>query len=100
MSAQPGSYVHKPSRVQACRWTGHNALVIQQWLAPIQFHELDPEDAVDDPDATAELFVNANHVWVPVVNGEWILVDSIGAYPCKDEVFRENYSRVGPKVEF
>jgi hypothetical protein len=91
-NGQPSSYVHCPTRVEACQWTGKNALVIQQWLAPIAFHELDPEDA-EEPEQTAELFVSANSVWVPLVTGEWILVDSLGAYPCKNDIFLASYLR-------
>lgn len=99
MSAQPASYIHKPTRVEAAQWTGKNELVIQQWLAPIAFHELDPEDA-EEPHQTAELYVNANGVWVPLVTGEWILVDSVGAYPCKDAVFRTSYTLYQPPAIF
>jgi len=96
VTAQPAAFVHFPTEVQACQWTGKNELVIQAWLAPIGFHELDPEDA-EEPGQTAELFVNANSVWVPVVTGEWILVDSIGAYPCKNDIFLANYITRGKR---
>ena len=99
MRSQPSSFVHKPTVLSAVQWTGLNELVIQAWLAPILFHELDPEDDTDlgNPLATAELFVNANNLWVPVVTGEWILVDKLGAYPCKDDIFRLNYTRAKAK---
>lgn len=99
MTAQPAAFVHFPTEVQACQWTGKNELVIQAWLAPIGFHELDPEDA-EEPGQTAELFVNANSVWVPLVTGEWVLVDSIGAYPCAHDVFLASYRQKGPKAQW
>ncbi len=90
-------YVHNPTRVHALQWTGFNEKAMIEWLKPIPFHAIDPEDA-EQPEHTAELLVSANSVWVPIETGEWVLIDSRGAYPCKDEIFRESYSQVGPKA--
>ncbi len=99
MLGQPSTFVHFPTEVQACQWTGKNELVIQAWLAPIPFYELAPEDR-EEPDQTGQLFVNANSVWVPVVTGEWILCDSLGAYPCQNDKFLANYRQKGPKAQW
>jgi len=91
-------YVHKPTRVHALQWLEFNEKGMIDWLKPIPFHALDPEDAEEAgyPKCTAELLVSANSVWVPIETGEWVLIDERGAYPCKDDVFRQSYSQVGP----
>lgn len=80
----------RPVEVEAIRWAGDNAHAIWEWTSG-GFHEIGPEDRVDDPDHTAELFVAANSKWLGVPTGEWIIKDKLGFYPCRDEVFRETY---------
>lgn len=38
-----------------------------------------------------ELWVDANQQWLPIEVGEWIVKDELGAYPCKDDVFKKKY---------
>jgi hypothetical protein len=83
-------YVHLPTKVEAAQWTGSNEKAMIEWLPHFKFHALDPEDR-EQQEWTAEIWVPANNVWVPIETGEWVLVDEIGAYPCKDKVFRRNY---------
>lgn len=49
--------------------------------------------------ATAELWVAANQKWLPIEDGEWILKDELGCYPCKDSKFRETYLEVDDSIE-
>jgi len=42
----------------------------------------------------ASIWVEANQEWLDIEVGEWIIKDSLGIYPCKDEVFREKYEEL------
>lgn len=80
---------------EAMQWKGDNLAEIQAWMECVSFfHKLDVEDREDNPDATAELYVNANGVWLTLETGEWIIKDEKGFYPCKDDVFRKTYEKV------
>lgn len=77
---------------EAMQWKGDNLASIQAWIGNGgDFFEVAEEDRGDDPDATGELYVAANSTWIALVPGEWIIKDSKGYYPCKDDVFRESY---------
>lgn len=39
----------------------------------------------------ASIWVQANEEWLRIEVGEWIIKDSHGIYPCKDDVFQEKY---------
>lgn len=39
----------------------------------------------------ASIWVEANQQWLSIEEGEWIIRDSHGIYPCKDDVFHEKY---------
>lgn len=53
------------------------------------------DQVVDDkPIPTAELWVDANHKWLPIVIGEWVIKDQLGFYPCKDEIMQMNNTPV------
>lgn len=94
---KPGFYRKKPLEVEAIQWTGDNANSIHAW-AGWKFDVLAPEDRGDNPDYTAEVFVDANSVWIGIETGEWILRDSKGFYPCKSDVFAETYDAIGQAV--
>jgi len=40
------------------------------------------------------IYVAANDEWLKIEVGEWIIRDSLGICPCKDEVFHEKYERL------
>lgn len=86
-------YRKRPVVVEAVRWTGDNEAEIQAWVGAAYFNALDAEDRenADDPEHTAQLLVRANSVWVGMKTGEWVLQDKLGAYPCADSVFTQNY---------
>jgi hypothetical protein len=42
----------------------------------------------------ASIWVAANEEWLNIEVGEWIIKDSHGIYPCKDDVFHEKYERL------
>jgi hypothetical protein len=89
----PDTYRKKPIELQAIQWTGDNADAINDWCG-WKFDLVDPEDRGDNPDHTAQVFVDANSVWIGIETGEWILKDRKGFYPCKPDVFAETYEPV------
>jgi hypothetical protein len=88
---EPGAYRKKPVVIQAMQWTGDNEAEIQAWTGAGRFHEIDPEDRGDDPDATGALLVDANSAWLTIEPGEWVLRDQAGFYPCKAAIFAATY---------
>lgn len=93
MSVQ--TFRKKPVEIQAVQWTGDNEDEIQAWTGgAIGFHKIDPGEHVDNPDATAALYVAANSIWLAIETGEWVIRDSKGFYPCKADVFAASYEEV------
>jgi hypothetical protein len=41
-----------------------------------------------------QIWVAANEAWLPIQEGEWVLQDELGFYPCQDVVFRKKYHRI------
>ena len=41
-----------------------------------------------------QIWVAANNAWLALEEGEWVLQDELGFYPCKDVVFRKKYHKV------
>ena len=83
-------YRKRPIVIEAVQWTGENLADLRLWTGG-NFDFIDPEDRTDDGDATGQVFVDANGVWIPVEPGEWIIRDSKGFYPCKPDVFAQTY---------
>jgi len=48
---------------------------------------------IDDPspECSAALWVAANESYLPLVDGEWVIHDSVGFYPCQEAVFAATY---------
>ncbi|MFA7265116.1 MAG: hypothetical protein WC054_02290 [Candidatus Nanopelagicales bacterium] len=92
MSAQ--RFRKKPVEVEAMQWTGSNRNALFDFTGGL-FGRVHPEDRTDDPDQTGEIFVGANSVWVGVEDGEWIIHDSGGFYPCKPDIFEATYELAG-----
>jgi hypothetical protein len=95
---EPQRYRKRPVVIEAMQWTGDNADAITAWyvsdFTDHEFSTLDPEDATDNPVATAQIWVAANGVYAPIETGEWIIRDSRGYYPCKADVFAQTYELV------
>lgn len=89
------TYVSKPSEVQAIQYLGEaTGSEVQKALGTF----LNPETgnssyvlAWRGSRTWPELWVEANQSWLPITVGEWILKDSIGYYPCRDEIFKKKY---------
>lgn len=93
-------YVKKPIPTDAFRWNGKNVKEMKEWMDSLQpEHDIalfvkrravtktfflnlieDPED-----DVTAALWVAANNSYLGITDGEWVMHDEHGFYPCKSE---------------
>ena len=69
------------------QWTGDNApFLIEKFGLDVLFTV--PEGTHD---LVCSIYVAANDEWLTLERGEWIIRDSHGIYPCKDDVFHEKY---------
>lgn len=92
-------YISKPSEVTAVRFTG-TFKVLQKEMTEVfgsgslrrirEDNRIGPNRVIF---RVTELYVEANNTWVTITPGEWILRDSVGLYPCKDEIFQLKYEK-------
>lgn len=87
-------FVSIPSEVEAIQNVGGIAAlrqsVIESWgpsFGNCVERVLDEETMVP----SISIYVEANGAWLNIEEGEWIIKDAKGIYPCKDDVFREKY---------
>lgn len=86
----PLTYISNPTRITAMQWTGNNIAELRDWVGAGNLYG--PFPAEDRLAATpARLYVAANNAWLDLAVGEWILQDTLGFYPCNNEVFRAKY---------
>lgn len=98
-----GRYISVPTEIEAVQFNGENFGEIRlltgttkklDWdvfaFQPIGMYLID----YLNPGAAAELWVEANQQWLPIEVGEWIIRDSRGCYPCKDDIFRAKYKEI------
>lgn len=85
--SEPQQFRTRVRHVEAIRWTGDNADAIAEWTGG-RFHEIDPEDRIDDPEATAEVL--GNRSWLPLATGDWIVkIDDRFTWRSDDQLRRE-----------
>lgn len=94
-----------PIEFEAVQFTGENFEEIQAFvgmrltsLGETEIHIFNPintylpqhlYDGRPNP-PEAELWVEANKSWLPIYNGEWVVKDELGFYPCKNEIIQKN----------
>ena len=84
----------KPVVIEAVQWTGRNLDELKTFTNS-QFDTVDPEDAVDDPQITAEVWDFLHATWVGVKTGDWVIKGVKGEfYPCDPDVFESTYEPV------
>lgn len=82
------TYRKRPVEILALQWTGENKEELSEWTA-------DPEPGIRFmPSGATFLWVQANETWLPLETGEWVIKDSLGFYPCKEEMFAKTYELV------
>ncbi len=72
MTDQPTHYRRRPAEIQAVQWTDTNAEALTAF-AGHRFMTVDPEDRIDDPDATASLCESAHECWSLLRPGDWVV---------------------------
>lgn len=89
-----GSYIsRKPKEIEAVQWTGTNADEVKRFVyGPVPTHGgASGNFVVWTTDRPACLWVEANRAWLNVDVDEWIVKDSLGFYPIKNDMFIETY---------
>lgn len=80
--------------IEATQFTGRNWDEMAEWTEN-SFHEVDPEDRLDDPDITAEVYDKLHSTWIGVIPGQWIVRGVKGEYyPCDNETFFWKYEEI------
>lgn len=93
MSA-PTKFRKKPVEIEAMQFDGGNWIAVEAFASG-RFHEVLPEDRLDDPDITAEVWDALHSTWVGVKDGQWIIRGVQGEfYPCDPDVFEATYEAV------
>lgn len=116
----PRTFQKKPIQIRAMPWTGDNfdeiidfatrpangggRNAVVELLVPLgdmndlQYaRECIGDDTVQKllaDGATAALYVDANCQWLGIENGEWIIEDENGLYPCKAATFERTYEPI------
>lgn len=79
--------------IEAIQWTGDNPYVVREFTG---MHAVEGGGnhmifTTQDGSDQAELFVAANNSWLRITAGEWIIKDSLGFYPCNQDIFAAKY---------
>lgn len=86
------TYISIPTRITAMQWTGTNIHDLWEWIGAGDLYGPIAEDrTIGERARPAKLYVAANDAWLDLTEGEWIIKDSLGFYPCKDSVFTAKY---------
>jgi hypothetical protein len=85
VSSTPARYTSSPTTVEAMQYHAANVADVGRW-AGSKFQYF-PKLKL------ARIYVDANEAWLTIEDGEWVIKDALGFYPCKDEVFRKKYHR-------
>lgn len=72
MTDQPARYRRRPAEIEAVQWTDTNADALAAF-AGHRFMTVDPEDRIDDADATASLIESAHECWSLLRPGDWVV---------------------------
>lgn len=89
----------RPIEIEAKQFTGDNYDEIKEFVGN---HTIIDTPAFRhgsvDGGVKNELWVAANNSWLPIETGEWVIKDSLGFYPCKEDKFAETYDEVDERV--
>jgi hypothetical protein len=88
----PRSFRKRPVLVQAMQYNGVNEVDVQAFTGAENFHAVAPEDRLEDPDVTAEVYDKLHSTWVGVKNDQWVIRGVVGEfYPIDPDVLAETY---------
>ena len=71
-TTNPQTFRRRPAEIEAVQWTDDNATQLAAFAGQ-RFMTIDPEDRVDDPDATASLIESAHESWALLMPGDWVV---------------------------
>lgn len=88
-------YTSIPTTIDAIQWTGDNHYAVRAFtgMHTVEDGGIGNHMVFTTQDGPGELYVAANKAWLPLEEGEWIIKDALGFYPCKDSVFRAKYRK-------
>lgn len=92
------TYRKRPTEVEAIQFTGKNHDEIKNFVGSHTIIDTPAFRYGPVDGAPAELWVAANNSWLPIEAGEWVIQDSLGFYPCKEDKFAETYDEVDERV--
>lgn len=72
-------YQHKPTIIRVIQWTGGNERELIDFTHG-RFAPIDPEDRIEDPDETGQLFTEEHGVWVGLHLGQCVAKFGDGDY--------------------
>jgi hypothetical protein len=88
-----GKFTHKPTVIEAVRWTGDNLGEVYELAGCERFRPVDDKGRPgDDPEIAAEVYDRLHSTWIGVKTGQWVAKGTKGElWPIDDEVFRTTY---------
>jgi hypothetical protein len=100
---QPQEYQKRPVKVRAIQFvplSGTAGAFAQNWKLMVEFTNhlvrYDTEDVIDEVVRSAYVYDRLHDTWVKFDRGDYLIRGVQGEfYPCKEDVFRETYVRVG-----
>lgn len=86
-SAVPGVVRRRkrPVDVDTIQWTGDNEAAVQAFAGSGNFHTVDEDDRIEDPDITAEVWDTLHCTWVGTKTGQHVVRGVKGEYYPIDE---------------
>lgn len=84
--SSPAQYTSSPVTITAHRYREENVAALASWMGT-QNVRYRPRIHL------TQIWVAANEAWLPLEDGEWVIQDELGFYPCKDVVFRKKYHK-------
>lgn len=89
-SSTPGLWQSNPVTLRAMQYHEKEVAALAAWLGPSRV-KYRPRVHL------TQIWVAANKAWLPLEEGEWVLQDELGFYPCKDVIFRKKYHKVADR---
>lgn len=90
MTTNPARYRHRTPEVEAVQWLDTNADALAAFAGQ-RFMTVDPEDRIDDPDATGSLRESEHECWSLLRPGDWVVKRGEDFAVLTAERFAERY---------
>ncbi|NUS58801.1 MAG: hypothetical protein HOV66_28700 [Streptomycetaceae bacterium] len=90
-------YRRRPAEIEAVQWTDTNPAELEAFAGQ-RFMTVDPEDRIDDPEATASLRESAHECWSLLRPGDWVVKRGEDFAVLSPEEFAGMYERAAAGV--